>query len=99
MSQLKFNLLPSAHRLSGLVRISEERNLWLRGTLWIDSSVVIEISFENSMGRALPDTNISYFGVWQKKCLFEFQLGHVAKMPTEEVWQEIVFPIIEKLKG
>lgn len=99
---MKLALLPSAGKLSGVVRISEERNLWIKGTLWSDPSVVIEISFEQGENKNLPGTNISYMGIWRtgrKGCVFEFQLGFLAHKPAEEDWQGIVLPIVERLQG
>lgn len=91
---------PTQSRLAGLVNISEERNLWLRGTLVAYPDIVVEISFERE-GVPLPGTLISYFGMWNRGprgTIFEFQLGKIAKVPSPDAYERHVLPIIERLQ-
>lgn len=97
---MSFTILPSFSKLRGLVLVREERHLWINGVLWQDHSTVIELSFEQHLYGSLPNTHISYMGVWTgRSTRFEFQLGLVVKKPTEDDWQGMILPVIKRLEG
>ena len=85
-------------KLDLLVRVTECRGKWYKGTRWIDPITTVEFSFELPKIR-LMDTYLSYFGVWTpKKCLFEFQFDQIAVKPNQEFYQGFIIPVFKALK-
>lgn len=95
---------PTQPRLLNLVRVSEERLRWVHGTLVGYPDLKVEISFEPVPAQypCLPGTNISYFGMWgrgPRATLFEFQLGVVCVVPSSDVYDRHICPIIDALRA
>ena len=92
-------LRPTQLRVGDLMHVTEERASWVRGFAEHDESLIVEISFENA-GSTLPDSWVSYLGVWRgKKTVFEFQLGTVWGKPGTDDWDTFIGPLIERLKN
>jgi hypothetical protein len=94
-------VIPSQGKLNGLVKISEEHMWWIRGELVGHEDMLIELSFEAETG-VLPGTHCCYMAIWHRvsgKYWFEFQLGVVCVKPTEEHFQRVVKPLIERLQA
>ncbi len=95
-------MLPSRHRLMGIIDVSWEQNLWLKGTLSSNADIAVELSFETGVLPSIPGTDLTYIGVWHRrtnKVLFELQGNVICEKPTEELLQSFILPLIERVKG
>lgn len=89
-------------RVQGVMTVSEAmaQGTWFKGKLVRDPSISVEIGFEAGCSRNLPGTSISYLGAWRsgsKKAVFEFQEGSLIAFPSEQEYQLLFRPLIERL--